>query len=560
MNSPKKIMIVNGYNSFCKDIPMGTFGLCDFLHQEGIAAKIFNAAVYSQDNYLDKLRSHIRQFKPNCIGLILHWKELLENIIFLSRALKEEFPSLTVVAGGFTAGFLAEELLMQFKAIDFVIKGDAEKPLALLIQGTSVKNIPNLAYRQGNKTIVNKKRYLIDGKTLSRISFSNLEYLIDKERYIKQVNAGLGFSLFIGRGCVYNCLFCGGSFRAFRAHSNRSKISLRNTSSVVRDLKLLLPYIDKIFICYEANLKYIYSLFRAMLREDKIARKFKVNYGAWHLPDDKLLNLFAKVSKFDRKSPSIMEISPEAIDERDRKVIRGNALYFSDRQLLRSVHRIMRKLNNSVRVRIYYSRYHNTAWTKKKLISDLISYHKLKEHFYNSGFAGHIEVFYSQLATDVGSAYWDLAFNKSGNEAKISLLLRYLQKSKLANSNPNDFPRHNLLIYVPKQLSRQVIFKHEQLINWLQLLINKMPNYYFIITRSIGVRRVIKILESKINQYYNSREWRFFKRAQPVFLLDIIQKGLKARYGYIYGKHKIFFDNLFEKKEGKWLKNPNLSR
>ena len=128
MPAKKKILMVNGLHYNCRYIPMWPFGLCDFLYQRGVKSKIFNASVYNKNDYLVNLKRTIRSYKPDYVGLIIHWKELIENIIFLSNEIKKTIPNILLVAGGVTASFLSEELLKRFKSIDFVIKGDPELP------------------------------------------------------------------------------------------------------------------------------------------------------------------------------------------------------------------------------------------------------------------------------------------------------------------------------------------------------------------------------------------------------------------------------------------------
>lgn len=58
---------------------------------------------------------------------------------------------------------------------------------------------------------------------IDALRFADLSPLIDAERYIDKINAKLGFPLLIGRGCVFDCAYCGGSRHAFRLHSGRCK-------------------------------------------------------------------------------------------------------------------------------------------------------------------------------------------------------------------------------------------------------------------------------------------------------------------------------------------------
>jgi len=129
--------------------------------------------------------------------------------------------------------------------VDYIIKGDPEKPLELLLRGAESPEIPNLIYRDRAAVRANGASYCIDDETISSISFSKLTHLLDYELYIKALEEKLGFPLFIGRGCVFNCDYCGGSRESFRLHSARAKPVTRSIAAIIADLKHLKVYTKK---------------------------------------------------------------------------------------------------------------------------------------------------------------------------------------------------------------------------------------------------------------------------------------------------------------------------
>ena len=540
-SAQKKILIVNGYDSEWLLIPMGTFGLCDYLHQHGIKAKIFNAALYDKSEYLQRLRKIIENYKPDYIGLILHWKELFENHILLSTTIKELFPDISIISGGMTAGFLNKELLSRFESIDFVIKGDPEEPLRLLMTQKDRSKIPNLAYRTRKAIKINDCKYVADSKTLNAISYAKLQYLIDKERYINKIDTA-GFPIFIGRGCVFDCFFCGGSKKAFRVHSNRKNIVYRSINSVINDLKRLLKYTDSIYLCYDWDIQYIYDLFTAILSERQLVKKFRLNYGGWHLVDSKLIELYVKAFKVSANTKSIIEISPETSIERDRKIIRDKALFFSNKQMFQAVNEISEKLGDFVRIHIFYSRYHVTHTNKQKLMKEWKNIHSFLEYAYiNEKCKIHIN--YGHLATDVGSLYWDIAFKMIGKNSAIDLLLEYIKKRDLRNAD--DFKRSDLCIFTPKLLDKTVQFKYEQLILWSYILLETVPAYYFNLTKVLGFGRSMTLLKDLINKYVSTEKWYFFRDVKTPLLVDMINNKIKKKYQYIYKRNSALFNGLF---------------
>jgi len=532
----KKILIVNGYSDLWKYIPMGTFGLCDFLCQQGIESKIFNAAIYNKNEYLVNLKHVIDEYKPDYIGIVIHWKELLENCISLSYEIKSLFPRIKIVAGGMTAGFLDEELLRRFESIDFVIKGDPEKPLSMLINNNVAAHIPNLAYRQDGRIIKSSNIYTVDKKTLNSISFTKLGFLIDHEEYITQVNNVLGFPIFIGRGCIYDCLHCGGSRKAFQAHSDRQSAIRRDIPYVIRDLKRLLAYTDNIYIDYEVSLKYIYDLFTAVLADNTITKKYRLNYCAWHLMDYKLVDLYSRAFKFDAREKSIIGISPETSLNKDRKIIRVKPLYFSNKQMHQAIKLIQQKLGRAVVIQIFYSRYYSTQNNKKKLMLELENIHRFRERLYISG-EDNLAIMYNHLATDVGSFYWDLAFKHYKRPSRVGLLLSFIRKSK--PSYPNNLIMDNLCIYSPGQLSEDAKFKHETLIACIDLMLREAPGYYFNLTKALGFSRFTVLLEGVASKRIS------LNNINIAYLIDALHSGLKNKYKSHYNKNPVFFEELF---------------
>ena len=55
-----------------------------------------------------------------------------------------------------------------------------------------------------------------------------MTHLYDYDLYIKAIEAKLGFPLFIGRGCAFNCKYCGGSTLSYGEMVSRIAACLEN--------------------------------------------------------------------------------------------------------------------------------------------------------------------------------------------------------------------------------------------------------------------------------------------------------------------------------------------
>ncbi len=204
--------------------------------------------------------------------------------------------------------------------------------------------------------------------------------------------------------------------------------------------------------------------------------------------------------------------------------------------MLQSIKSLQQKFGDAATIHIFYSRYHKTQNSRKKLRLELENIHKFREHIYarkNS----NIAINYGHLATDVGSFYWDLALANSQRPSEIDLLLSSIKKDK--SPHPRDFTMDNLCIYSPKQLSEDAKFKHEMLIAWINLMLSEVPNCYFNITKALGFSKFAALLEGMVHKYFSPRN------INVVYLMDALHSEIKKKHGDLYRKNQIFFQELF---------------
>ncbi|MBW1795121.1 MAG: cobalamin-dependent protein [Deltaproteobacteria bacterium] len=274
MDMQSRLLIINCPSAYFVHVPMGTFGLCDYLSQKKIPVRMLNLALYDETKMATILNRYLEQFRPTHVGLTFHWQETAEGVLSVGQHVRSRMDQVKIICGGFTAGYFGEELLKKCPFVDYVVKGDPERPLELLLMGAEASEIPNLIYRDGGVVRANKASYCMDEETISRISFSRLTYLFDHELYIEALEEKLGFPLFIGRGCLFSCDYCGGSRESFRLHSARAKPVTRSIAAIIADLKRLKGFMKKIYICYEIDRDYIKALFETMKGERTLVKTF----------------------------------------------------------------------------------------------------------------------------------------------------------------------------------------------------------------------------------------------------------------------------------------------
>lgn len=522
-----RLLIINCPSEYFINIPMGTFGVCDYLNQKNTQTKILNLSLYQTNEVKKIVKHHIEFFNPDYIALVLHWQEAVEGFVEIGQYIKSQFKDIGIISGGFTAGYFGKNLLESCHFLDYVIKGDPEKPLELLLQGVELSEIPNLIYRIPEGIFCNNLTYFIDTKTLSSISFCNLTYLYDYELYIKILNEKLGFPIFIGRGCHFSCKYCGGSCKSFRLHSGRNKYVIRTIESIVSDLKLLKDYTRKIYICYENDRGYIKKLFKAIQKENTLIKFFQLNYGAWYLLDRELLELYKDLFIIDDKDKPVFELSPEVFDDNDRQKIKPHHVLYSINEFKENLSFIKKHFGDRVIISIFFSRYHETHKTYNDIKREIVGIFLLKNYLVCNDFL-NARVHYDHLSTDVASYYWESYIkNPHHFETLISMIRKLKEQYK--------FPIENLCIYIPKTLSQEAVFRCEFLISILKMLEKHFFEMLHIMLKCLD-EAVIDIIEEIINEKYLKNlkiSDNIFKNIDSCELLNLIKERFKQQESLI---------------------------
>lgn len=200
-------------------MPVGLLVLLASLSDNGYNASIYRPAlIITDDRDINKVCKDILLSNPKSIGFST-WCHSYPLSLLLAAELKRINPEIPVIFGGPQATALAVETLQRYPYVDFVIRGEADKCLAKLLDvmlfegdNCNLSDVEGLTYRdpQDSQKIINN---FPDG------FISNLDEL-PVPRYEKIYNKP---SLLIetGRGCPYHCTYC--STSQFFKRSYRTK-------------------------------------------------------------------------------------------------------------------------------------------------------------------------------------------------------------------------------------------------------------------------------------------------------------------------------------------------
>lgn len=332
---------------FINYIPMGLFALCDILNKNNITSKIKHMGTEFIKDSSFSIAEYVKANRIKIVGLPLHWHYQSFDVIDVAKKIKEASPDTQIVLGGFTASRFPEEIMDEFKFIDFIIAGDGEKGILELAQtlkagGTDFSNVSNCVYRKNGQVVNNGITYVADYSELKNVDYANLSYLDYHEEYrdyfkvplvwslnataeenmAKKISGAMTtFPLMVGRGCPVNCSFCGGGKDAQMILCKRERPVFRPVKEVVDTIEQAVGYgYESFIVCfdpYPSNDRYFVEMFEEVRR-----RKISCGMGfeCWGLPTERFIEEFGKTFI---KEKSYIALSPETFSEDLRRLNKG---------------------------------------------------------------------------------------------------------------------------------------------------------------------------------------------------------------------------------------------
>lgn len=193
------------------EIPLNVACLAAFLEREGISNRILDMRIYPSPYRL--LEDVISEQRPRIVGISAFTSEA-ENARKVARLVKELNRNITTVIGGSHASALPEDLLKEEISLDLLVHGEGEITFAEITErvesGSDFCDVDGIAYRDGERIIVNPRRKLIE--SLEVLPFPARDQL-EMDKYIPSPGTGNYMRLpttgiMASRGCPYRCNYC----------------------------------------------------------------------------------------------------------------------------------------------------------------------------------------------------------------------------------------------------------------------------------------------------------------------------------------------------------------
>ena len=320
--------------------PIGFMTILEYLERHGYSVRIINVALRMLRSRRFDAEKLIRSLNPAAFGLDLHWLVHAQGGLELAKIIKKYHPQTPVIFGGLSASYYHEQLI-GYPQVDYVVRGDsAEEPLRQLLstikEKMSAQSVPNLTWKDGDKVRVNELSNV--PSDLNNITFDYRKIMRSSARHFDIVGHlpfrdWLSYPILVAlscRGCVHNCLICGGSAAAYRHICRRNAPAYRSAQLIAQDMALISQYTKAPIIILgdilQAGPQYAEDLLNELKGKNM---KNHIALEFFSPPPRKFLEMVAEtIPNFN------MQISPESHDEKIRRAF-GRA--YDNHSLERSI-------------------------------------------------------------------------------------------------------------------------------------------------------------------------------------------------------------------------------
>ena len=320
-------------------MPMGLISLASTLEAKGFEAKVVNLGLKCQLKPSFRIERYIKSLTAKVFAISFNWVFHANSAPEIARTCKKLHPNSLVVMGGLSATWFAEEIMKKYSFIDAVLLGECEETIAKLVRnylkGKKLDRVDGIFFREENRLKMNPIK--VPPQDLDVYNFASFHLLEDRKEYFRTDIAGFDQQkppsawLPIARGCLYNCIFCGGGKEAYKMLTKREEMIFRSPDRVYEDIQCLVNQgVQRICFSHDPQLggeKYYAEIFKKI-------KKSRVDASAYievfQLPSK---NFIRKLTEAFPANPMIA-ISPETGSENLRKFV---GKFFSNNDLFKAL-------------------------------------------------------------------------------------------------------------------------------------------------------------------------------------------------------------------------------
>lgn len=233
--------------------PVGFSSILEYLYHRGLRVKIINLAYKMLKDRGYNVEQTIKKLKCRAFGIDLHWLPHAQGSLEVAKICKKYHPDIPVIFGGYSASYFHQELIA-YPQVDYVVRGDSTEEalyqlLRTLTQGKrNLSAIPNLTFK--NESGIHTNPLSHPPSNLDECSNNYLTIFKSALMYggVKGYTAIHDWwnypiaAIMTCRGCVHNCVFCGGSNYSGKIYCQRETPAFRSPQLVAHDIHTISRY------------------------------------------------------------------------------------------------------------------------------------------------------------------------------------------------------------------------------------------------------------------------------------------------------------------------------
>lgn len=228
--------------------PIGFTTIAIHLEDRGYPVRIINLAARMLQDHAFDVEKFIGELpEPLVFGIDLHWLPHAHGSLEIAKIIKSNFPDVPILFGGFSSTYYHEELI-RYPQVDLVMRGDSTEEavyalMEALRRGQSLDSVPNLTWQDAQGDLhINPFTAKPADFDFVDLDFRRVMMSAVRQRDLQSYLPFIGWLKYpimpvvSCRGCVMNCVGCGGSAFAFKKLHNRDKPAFRSPEKLAEDM------------------------------------------------------------------------------------------------------------------------------------------------------------------------------------------------------------------------------------------------------------------------------------------------------------------------------------
>lgn len=196
--------------------PLGILSIAANLELHGFRVRVID--VHAERMSPAHLRALVRKYRPRYVGITV-LSSMVVSAHSIAKLVKREVPDSIVVMGGVHAEAFPERLL-QNSAVDLVVRGDGERPMADVVAGKPWEAIKSVSFLRPDGRVHHTPMQEIE-MDLDKYPMPAY-HLVDFKRYFPSATSYRNLpaiNMLMTRGCPGTCTFCNSAETTLRSRS-----------------------------------------------------------------------------------------------------------------------------------------------------------------------------------------------------------------------------------------------------------------------------------------------------------------------------------------------------